>query len=367
MSKRMIICCDGTWNTAGQKLGGLLCPTNVAKLKDAIPEQDSNGVGQRVYYREGVGTKPWERLRGGAFGYGLSQNVVHAYRFIVDTYEPGDELFLFGFSRGAFTARSLAGMVRKSGILRPGHSGRVRQAWSLYRDPAVLPSDPGPALFRAEYSHETRIRFVGVWDTVGALGVPVLGPRWLKPLAKRVNKRWSFHDTNLSTQVDGAFQALAIDEERSVFEPTLWHQQPDAEGQVLEQAWFAGVHCSVGGGLPDSSLSDLALIWMADRAQKYGLEFTPGAFPSSATAGTADPAPHGDGPLRLAPDPLGPIPPPRTGIYRLTAPLHRPIGQASTNGRLDGCESVASPALERHAKDSEYRPPELVKYLAVPD
>jgi uncharacterized protein (DUF2235 family) len=345
MPKKLVVCCDGTWNTAGQQRNGKPCSTNVDRIRNLIPAVDSDGVPQRVYYKEGVGTKPWEMLRGGAFGYGLSQNVVDAYEFLVEQYEPGDQVFLFGFSRGAFTARSLGGLVRKSGILRPAERGRVKEAFQLYRD-QQKPTDPGPTGFRAKYSQpEFRIRYIGVWDTVGALGIPILGPRWVKPIWQQVNKRWSFHDTKLGTHVDGAFQALAIDEQRSVFEPTLWHQQPDAVGQVLEQAWFAGHHCAVGGGLTDPALPDIALLWMAERAVKFGLELAPGALD------------------RLQPDPMAGFGDSRSGIYKLTRPLHRPIGEARTDGRVDGAESVWSSATERYRRNASYRPPELVAYL----
>jgi uncharacterized protein (DUF2235 family) len=133
MPKKIVVCCDGTWNTAGQQRNGKPRSTNVDRITGMIPPVDSDGVRQHVYYRAGVGTKPWELLRGGAFGYGLSQNIVHAYEGLVDVYEPGDQLFLFGFSRGAFTVRSLAGMVRKSGILRRSERDRVEEAFELYR------------------------------------------------------------------------------------------------------------------------------------------------------------------------------------------------------------------------------------------
>jgi uncharacterized protein (DUF2235 family) len=118
MPKRLIVCCDGTWNTADQAIAGRPSPTNVTKLALSIASEDSAGVRQRVYYHSGVGTSRWERLRGGAFGVGLSRNVFDAYHFLIDNYESGDGLYLFGFSRGAFTARSLAGLVRNCGILR---------------------------------------------------------------------------------------------------------------------------------------------------------------------------------------------------------------------------------------------------------
>src|SRR6266487_1349789 len=129
MSKRLVMCCDGTWNTAGQR-----SPTNVARMRDAIASRAADGIEQRVFYHEGVGTSRWERIRGGAFGFGLSRNVRDTYRFVVENYDEGDELFFVGFSRGAFTARSTAGFVRNAGILRREQADRLDEAYGLYRD-----------------------------------------------------------------------------------------------------------------------------------------------------------------------------------------------------------------------------------------
>src|SRR6266540_1375162 len=224
MSKRLVLCCDGTWNTAEQK-----SPTNVTKLYNALAREDAAGNEQRPFYHVGVGVKPSERIRGGAFGFGLSRNVKDTYRFIVENFEPGDELFFFGFSRGAFTARSTAGFVRNSGILRRENIDRVDQAYALYRSRSAHPRGEEAQLFRNSYSHETRIRFIGVWDTVGALGIPLSGLR----LVNLVNRRWQFHDTELSSTVDAAFQALAIDEQRGPFRPAIWTR---TGSQTCEQA-----------------------------------------------------------------------------------------------------------------------------------
>lgn len=212
MAKRLVVCCDGTWNFADQP-----SKTNVAKVALSVLPGFAAGKEQRVHYHSGVGTRRRERLRGGAFGAGLSRNVVDAYRFLVETYEPDDELFLFGFSRGAFTARSLAGLVRNGGILRREHADRIPEAWALYRDRIEQPNGAAATLFRRSYARETEIRFIGVWDTVGALGIPVPGPTWLQPAAHRFNRRWAFHNTELSSWVRAAFHALAIDEQRSAF------------------------------------------------------------------------------------------------------------------------------------------------------
>ncbi|MGV9820436.1 DUF2235 domain-containing protein [Nocardia xishanensis] len=356
MSKQLVLCCDGTWNTPDQQ-----SPTNVTKIASAIAPKDHNGREQRVFYHLGVGTNRWERIRGGAFGFGLSRDVRDAYRFLVQNFEPGDELFLFGFSRGAFTARSTAGFVRNCGILRAEAADRVDEAYALYRSRSstTRPRSVEATLFRRSYSHETRIRFIGVFDTVGALGIPLDGLR----LANLLNRRWQFHDTELSTTVDAAFQALAIDEKRGPFQPTLWTRRadsPNTDSQQLEQVWFAGVHSDVGGGYPERELSDIPLLWMVDRARSCGLAFHPDAF-GHRPAGGALPS-DDDGSLRSStyvhPDPLGRLHESRKGVYRAIPPFVRRLGVT------DGAhENVASSAVERHRQVQAYAPPGLVAYL----
>ncbi|MFD7702880.1 DUF2235 domain-containing protein [Streptomyces caelestis] len=358
MAKRLVVCCDGTWNVADQP-----SKTNVAKVALSVRPGFAAGREQRVYYHSGVGTHRWERLRGGAFGVGLSRNVVDAYRFLVETYEPGDELFLFGFSRGAFTARSLAGLVHNSGVLRRDHADRIPEAWALYRDRIEQPNGAAATLFRRSYGRETDIRFVGVWDTVGALGVPVPDTPWLQPAVNRFNLRWAFHDTELSDRVEAAFHALAVDEQRSAFRPALWHQRPEAarRGQEVKQVWFAGVHCDVGGGYQETGLSDIALLWMVDHAHRYGLEFDAEAL---GTEGPRVMRPGECADFRVRPDGSGTLHTSRTGMYRLAGPLHRPLGTAvNDRGEPDGNEFLAVPAKERHDRDTGYRPPGLVEYL----
>ncbi len=172
--------------------------------------------------------------------------------------------------------RSTVGFVRNCGILRREHAGRVDEAYAFYRSrrSRTHPQSIEAQLFRRSYSYETRIRFIGVWDTVGALGIPFSRLR----LVNLLNRRWQFHDTDLSTTVDAAFQALAIDEKRGPFRPTIWKQQANADGQRLEQVWFAGVHSDIGGGYPDPALAEIALCWMVDRASACGLVFDTDAF-----------------------------------------------------------------------------------------
>jgi len=343
MSKRLVMCCDGTWNTADQQ-----CPTNVTKLALALAETSADGTEQRVFYHSGVGTGRWDHIRGGAFGIGLSQNVQDTYRFLVENYEPGDEIFLFGFSRGAFTARSTAGFIRNSGILKRQFENRIPQAYELYRDRTAHPRGTEAQLFRRTYSYESRIRCIAVWDTVGALGIPLTGV----PLADAFNKRWQFHDTTLSTTVDNAFHALAIDEKRRPFEPTLWQQQPDAGDQRLEQVWFTGVHSDVGGGYPEGELADITLLWMVDRVESCGLAFRPDAFPEHAPKDAHEEV------IPVHPDPRGELHESRTGLYLLLPALHRPIG-----AKDPAHERVASTARERYDDDPGYRPEQLTAYL----
>ncbi|GAA2287115.1 DUF2235 domain-containing protein [Streptomyces atrovirens] len=358
MAKRLVVCCDGTWNFADQP-----SKTNVAKVALSVRPGSAAGKEQRVYYHSGVGTHRRERLRGGAFGAGLSRNVVDAYRFLVETYEPDDELFLFGFSRGAFTARSLAGLVHNSGILRRDHADRIPEAWALYRDRVEQPNGAAATLFRRSYARETEIRFVGVWDTVGALGIPVPDAPWLRPAADRFNRRWAFHDTELGDRVVAAFHALAVDEQRSAFRPALWHRRPGsaARGQELKQVWFAGVHSDVGGGYEETGLSDIALLWMVDHARRHGLEFDADAL---STEGPRVMKPEECVDFRVRPDGSGTLHASRRGVYRLAGPLHRPLGKAvDDHGEPDGNEFLAVPAKERYDRDTGYRPSELEDYL----
>jgi uncharacterized protein (DUF2235 family) len=350
--KHLIVCCDGTWNRPDQIAQGVAAPTNVAKIALALADADDDGNTQCLHYQAGVGTRRGERLLGGGLGVGLSRNVQDCYRFIVGNYEPGDELYFFGFSRGAFTARSTVGLVRNSGILRREHAHRIKDAYGLYRNPR-RDSEPGgiaAELFRRSYSHaDVEIQFVGVWDTVGALGIPIDGFR--PPLLSRL---WTFHDTKLSRSVRHAYHAVAIDERRKPFKPTLWerHEQAPAE-QKLEQVWFAGVHCDVGGGYRDPALSEIALLWMADKARGCGLAFKPDRL---AVTANADGERRRSG-IEVCPDPCGEKHESRNRFYQLLAAYDR-----SLEGVAGG--SVASSAKTRFEKDATYRPAGLEKWLA---
>lgn len=339
MPKRLVVCCDGTWNTPEQKSGGKPTPTNVVKVHRAIAHKGTDGVEQRAHYQPGVGTKPGEHLTGGAFGAGLSRDVQDAYRFVVLNFEPGDELYFFGFSRGAYTARSTVGLIHNCGILRREHASRIGEAYALYRsrNTGTTPQSPRAKRFRADYSRESRIRFIGVWDTVGALGIPLSGLR----LVNVFNRRFQFHDTQLSNGVDTAFQALAIDERRGSFRPTLWKPLPVSGAQLVQQVWFSGVHSDVGGGYPAGGLADLALLWLVERARTNGLTFKP-------ELSVPPPSPNALGELHDS----------RTGIYRILPVFDRQIGT------IDGThEYVASSAVTRTRQLRAYRPKSLMSYL----
>ena len=255
--KRLIVCCDGTWNDADQGSDF----TNVSRLAWAIEPVDQRAgqnISQIVYYQSGVGSGGdlIAKAVGGGVGAGLSRNVRDAYSFLSNNYCDGDEIFLFGFSRGAYTARSIGGLIGYAGLLHKRDMDRFANLWEGYRlrtktdHPSVLDD------FKDRHS-PVRVKCIGVWDTVGALGVPGNIDRVFASF-------YEFHDTDLGAHVENAFHALALDETRDSFKPTIWVQDPKNKAtQTLKQVWFAGVHSNVGGGYGEHGLSDITLAWMA--------------------------------------------------------------------------------------------------------
>lgn len=247
-----------------RKLGGPAEQPRVATIK---------------WYDAGVGSRWWNRFRGGITGNGLSKNIRQGYKFLVDHYEDGDEIYLFGFSRGAYTARSLVGLIRKIGLLKTEHAPnreaddnpKIIEGYGIYREQDDSPDSLTADRFRHENSSlGVRIRFLGVWDTVGSLGIPL-------SMFERLNDHLlGFHDTKLSRIVDYAYHAVAIDEHRADYQPTMW--APDSEPQhEMEQVWFVGAHSDVGGGSGKTSLSGLSLRWMQQKAELDdggGLQFS---------------------------------------------------------------------------------------------
>lgn len=251
--KNLIVCTDGTWNTLTQKHDGVFSPTNVAIMSRIILSNNK----QLVYYDEGVGTGDWcDRVMGGVTGDGLNENIKQAYRFIVDNYQTGDNIILFGFSRGAYTARSLAGLIVKAGILRKKYISSVDKVFKSYRKQQDLTE------YSENYCHPNsqEIFFIGVWDTVSALGIPVFN--------FMTKRRYKFHDTKLSRKIKNAYHAVAIDEKRITFPVILWNNKTLIGRKTVEQVCFAGVHCNIGGGYAKKGLSDTTLDWMIGKIQK---------------------------------------------------------------------------------------------------
>lgn len=370
MMKRIAVFCDGTWNRSDAEF-----PTNVVKLSQAVRLGAAGGVPQQVFYIEGVGTgrgptrfaRLTDRVVGGAFGLGLNLNLEEAYRNLTFAYEPGDEIYLFGFSRGAFTARSLAGFIRASGIPPRSHVARIPKALERYRSPEEVtrPDTVESFAFRLDYApwvttseneaewrranghpegRDLRIAYVGVWDTVGALGVPTQ----FSILASVFNGPHQFHDLSLSSSVEAARQAVAIDERRRSYEPSLWDNLPKLnEGaapgtEPYRQEWFPGVHGSVGGGGDVIGLSNATAAWVADGAIARGLEFDMETIEA----------------LRASGDPFAPLRN-QSGSPGL---FDRVMGVAARDrDGPDDPATVSGPARSRWAGDASYRPETLNK------
>jgi uncharacterized protein (DUF2235 family) len=266
MSKRIVYCADGTWQAPVNN-------TNVYRIYKALTVTSD----QVTYYDDGVGADAsgLDRVLDGAFGQGLLQKIQDGYTKIAHVYEAGDELFLFGFSRGAYTVRSLAGMIANCGLPTGAFSDAcVAQAFAAYRDPVNRASIL--AGLGACGLGDATIRMVGVWDTVGSLGIPAI-------FGGVDDKAYRFLDTGLHPDVKNAYQCLAVDEKRAQFPATLWTSSP-AAGQVIEQVWFSGCHGDVGGGTAlaggvdtGTRLCDITLGWMAAKAQALGLTMDPTA------------------------------------------------------------------------------------------
>ena len=284
MSKKLVVCFDGTWNKPK-----LFEPSsNVVNLYQSMLVEDMSSRKLRgpteqpkvptiKWYDTGVGSRWWNRFRGGITGNGLSRSIREGYKFLIDHYENGDEIYLFGFSRGAYTARSLAGLIRKIGLLKKEHAPHekaddnptILEGFAIYRQRDDSPDTAVADNFKNEYSWpNVRIKFIGVWDTVGSLGIPL-------DIFEGLNDHFlGFHDARLSRIVENAYHAVAIDEHRADYEPTMWDPESQPQ-QQMEQVWFVGAHSDVGGGSSKTSLSGISLGWMQQKAQLEGdgLEF----------------------------------------------------------------------------------------------
>lgn len=336
MAGRIVVCADGTWNRPEEDVE-TDTPTNVLRMARAIRPFDDNGQPQQVFYDWGVGSYS-SKISGGVTGRGIHKNIKDAYRYIIQNYEPGAEIFLFGFSRGAYTIRSLCGLINNCGILKRPDAALIEQAFDHYKKVSDkwAPKGRTAVRFRDRYAHPLReIAFVGAWDTVGALGIPFS----LLGLFDRTDE---FYDTKIGSNVRIARHALAIDERREDFEPTLWQPR---EGLDLEQVWFAGVHGDIGGGYePDKQgriTSDFALAWMTAEAMAAGLSVEshlPESLNASVKASVHRSVRH---------------------IYRFRGKEPRPLERPGRPTRIH--HSVK----ERWEADPEYRPENLRDYLDV--
>lgn len=335
MKKRIIICSDGTWNRPEQDVEKDH-PTNVLKLARAIATVDSHGIAQQVFYDWGIGSD-FDPLIRGTTGKGLHKNVRDCYRYIVHNYEPGDELFFFGFSRGAYTVRSLCGLINNCGVLKKKHANLIVKAFEHYKDgrKSYRPKETESIKFRKKYSYPSNdIAFVGVWDTVGALGIPI-------SFMGDLDEKDEFYDNKMGPNIKIACHALAIDERRGDFEPTIWKIRAD---MTLKQVWFCGCHSDIGGGYsPDKEtkclLSDIPLKWMCREAEKAGLSVA-----SHLKKG-------------LHPNSNAKIHKSRQGIFKLMKPVDRPIDH-------DNSEVLIHRSVkERWENNEKYRPKRLDIYI----
>jgi uncharacterized protein (DUF2235 family) len=283
MAKNIVVFSDGT----GQE-GGTGHNTNVYAIFNLILDRSSRQIS---YYDKGLGTG-WRKLTGNAVGRGFSKNVKQCYEFIFQNFEHGDRIYLFGFSRGAATVRSLSGFIHLFGILPRSRGNLIDEAWKIYKiSHKKKREERAKALVDRNHTMWARVEFLGVWDTVAALGVPNSRldrfVNWFSP--------HGFHDFTISDSVTNAYHALAIDDVRKTFHPVLIKpgKPEDRHGRprTLEQVWFMGMHTDVGGGYEETELSDVALEWMVQHAVKHGLHIFP--RPDSAATRICRPDPNG--------------------------------------------------------------------------
>ena len=432
----LILCFDGTWNN-------FKSDTNVSRIYSEIADRSSGCTGQLKFYDEGVGTHWYDKFRGGAFGLGLDRNIRLGYAWLASVFEAaapepvqapagnfgartaipfvapadarkangdlvatpghssgqpflaGPNIYLFGFSRGAFTARSLGGMINYLGIPKLDSKATdstkaalcddpvIRKAWALYKDrpsaddrdavskktaspslaAAVAKHDQDVSKFREEGWFPVRIHFVGVWDTVGALGIPrIFDFAWLP----RLSDDYRFHDTALCQSTRNAFHAVAIDEQRLPYKATMWTKAP-ATVEAVEQRWFPGAHADVGGGYEHDLLPASPLEWLACKAAACGLKFVNDRFAPNANPPPPPAVPRAparfdlDGTEYLSPvhDSYAEF---MYGAYRAIRSL--PWGGGRVFRRMlvatDGVnQTVDDTAFKKWRADPDYRPPNL--------
>ncbi|MDJ0578980.1 DUF2235 domain-containing protein [Crocosphaera sp.] len=374
MKNRLIVCCDGTWQDLSKGY-----PTNVVKIAQAIkPIDDVENIPQIVYYDEGIGAKQINNIEsnaidtwmqaagkaidlpiqflGGAFGLGIDYKILDAYHFLCLNYQPEDEIYLFGFSRGAYTVRSLAGLIYNSGLLKRENIRQIPKAYEIYRDRLnehKKPQGKTAREFRQEYAHgspdkyQVPIKALCCWDTVASLGIPDLISSL--PLDEIINEGHSFHDHKVNSMVENAFHAVAIDENRHVFDVTL--MEPS---QNVTQVWFPGTHGDVGGGSSERGLSDGALDWMMEQVERLGLSLDRGlvTHPINGTIVRG-----------VSPNYMAPMNDTSSLLWKILSPLSwnilgNPGREITTDNFADLHESVK----KRWQDNPNYRPENLEKF-----
>ncbi|MDX8353981.1 DUF2235 domain-containing protein [Cognatiyoonia sp. IB215182] len=330
LMRNLVFFADGTWNDNDNPSR----ITNVNLLWKMCRDADVPESAQVVKYQTGVGTEGGfiSRLTGGAFAKGLDDNIIDAYIWLASNYKPSDRIILIGFSRGAYTVRSLVGMINSSGFLDLSSDDLSKSAkrklseiaFSKYRDRGRDQSELAGAA-----THETPdIHFLGCWDTVGALGIPDevnIIRKWLKP------ERYRFNNTKLSDNVVMARHAVSIDEQRRAYAPTLWDEAEDENNRDMKQVWFSGVHANVGGGYAIRDLSDITLTWMIDEAKSAGLLVHPSYKDS------------------LNPKPMGQLEDSHTGFFGKLKSRPRSVPNFHDAG-----EKIAKEAHVRHQANQGY-------------
>lgn len=334
MKKRIVICADGTWNRPEKNLKKDF-PTNVLKLARAISPLADDNVPQQVFYDWGVGSY-YDPVIGGATGKGLHKNIMDDYRYIVQNYSPGDELYLFGFSRGSYTIRCLCGLINNCGILKRPDAELIQKAFDHYKrsEAAYAPEGGESIKFRQQHSHASReVKFVGVWDTVGAMGIPI-------SFLGLFDDKDEFYDTKIGRNVRIARHAMAIDEHRKDFKPTVWEPRENVD---IRQVWFAGAHSNIGGSYkpdPDGSLlSDIALSWMVKEAKQAELTV------------------EGHLEQEINANPLATLHNSRRSFYRVKEKYYRPIDHEK------GPVLIHQSVRQRWDQYPKYRPENLKKYV----
>ncbi|WP_055077126.1 DUF2235 domain-containing protein [Pseudanabaena sp. 'Roaring Creek'] len=331
--KRLIVCCDGTWIKLEKPDA-----TNVLKIAQSVQAEDDLEIQQIVFYDQGIGTDGdfIDQISGGAFGWGIDQKIQSAYRFLSLNYQEGDEIYLFGFSRGAYTVRCVAGFIYCAGLLKRQYIHKTPEAYQLYRDrnSSTHPSGEKAIKFRETYGEHVSIRALCCWDTVGSLGIPDLIPNF--PLDNWVNKQYEFFDVKINRLIQNAFHAVAIDELRKSFLVTPMELSDGSETQI-HQLWFVGDHGSIGGGVKEKyGLSDITLEWMMEWVEKLGLAIDRSCVESPIN-------PQFDIPFDNEPK----------GIFKLAGEVRREI-----EGDIS---SLHETVKQRWQHDPSYRPENLLR------